>query len=99
MKIDDYEIDPNWYRSLGGNPFSVDFRSGHFHTRCDPNTNFCEIPHYDEHDPHESFPELIKHIWDDELGKKVLIGGGLVIADQLLTGGKLRKSIIKSLFG
>lgn len=77
MRIDDYEMDPNWYRSLGEDPFKVHFRSGHYHTPCDPATALCEIPHYDQHDPHESLPELLKHVWDSDLGKLVLIGAAL----------------------
>jgi len=98
-RIDDYVRDPNWYFSLGQDLTKTHFRNRHYHTTCDPSTGICSLPHYDNHDPHESLSELLKHMWESKLGKKVLVGGGLVIADQLLTGGLLRKSIIKSLLG
>lgn len=95
-RIEDFENDPNWKQSFGEKLGQIHFRNGHDHAVCDPSTGICGI-HYDEHDPHESFTSLFKHMKESDLGKAVLLIGGGLILDQFLTGGKVRNSIIKSL--
>ena len=79
MNIHDYEADPDWKPSLGEKLNKIHFRNGHMHAECDPVTGNCST-HYDENDPHESLPELVKHVWKSDSGKAAIIGGGLAIA-------------------
>ena len=97
--IQDFENDPNWRSSFGEKLGKIQFRNGHQHAVCDPNTGICET-HYDEIDPHESPSSLVKHMWGSNLGKATLIGGAIVITvalDHLFNDGKLRKSVAKHL--
>ena len=75
-RIEDFRNDSNWTPSLGEKLGKVHFRNGHEHAVCDPITGICEI-HYDEIDPHESPESLVKHMWESNLGKGVLIAGGI----------------------
>ena len=79
MRIEDYQNDPNWISSIGEKLDKIHFRNGHLHAECDPTTGNCTI-HYDKHDPSESIPELAKHVWDSNLGKSLIIGGGITAA-------------------
>jgi len=92
--IEDFQNDSNWKPSLGEKLGKIHFRNGHEHAVCDPITGICEI-HYDEIDPHESSESLVKHMWESNLGKGVLITGGIAILDQIFNGGKLQKSLFK----
>ena len=69
----DFEDSPDWKPSFGEDLGKVHFRNGHYHAVCDPATSLCTV-HYDEHDPHESFMSLLKHMWGSTLGKVVLLG-------------------------
>ena len=89
---------PKWKQSNGEKIDSIHFRNGHLHAVCDPRTGLCEI-HYDEIDPMESTLSLVKHMSQSNIGKAVLVTGAGLLLDQLLTGGKVRKSISKSLLG
>lgn len=42
--------------------------------------------YYDEHDPCESITELAKHVWKSDLGKALVIGGGIALGLALLKG-------------
>lgn len=95
-RIEYFQNDPNWKPSIGEKLGKIHFRNGHQHAVYDPNTGLCEI-HYDEHDPYESLTSLFKHMKKSDLGKAVLLIGGGLILDQVLTGGQVRNSIIKSL--
>lgn len=95
-RIEDFQNDPSWTRSLGEKLGMIHFRNGHLHAECDPKTGTCTI-HHDEDDPHESLTSLIKHMADSNLGLAVLVTLGLGIADQALTGGQIRKTLLKSL--
>ena len=93
-RIEDFENDPAWARSLGEKLGKIHFRRGHDHAECDPKTGRCNV-HYDEHDPHESTSSLIKHMAENNTGKIVL--GVIIIGvlDQIFAGGALRKAILK----
>lgn len=82
-RLDDYRNDPNWYSSLGEKLDKIHFRSGHLHTECNPNTGYCST-HYDKHDPYESISSLAKHLWQSDLGKLVVVAGGILLALGLL---------------
>jgi len=93
-RIEDFENDPKWKRSLGEKIGKIHFRNGHQHAVCDPITGICEI-HFDEIDPHESLESLVKHMWESKLGKGTLIVGGLTVLDHIFNDGKIRKSLFK----
>lgn len=95
-KINDFENDSNWKRSVGEKVNKIHFRNGHLHAECDPETGFCTI-HYDEHDPNESLVELIKHLSDGNAGKVILGLTMAAVLDQVLTGGRIRNSLSKNL--
>ena len=95
-RIEDLENDPNWKSSLGEKLGKIHFRNGHYHAVCDPRTGMCDV-HYDPIDPHESLVSLVKHMDQSNLGKFVIYSILGLIADQVLTNGTIRKSIIKSL--
>ncbi len=59
--IEYYENNPSWNPSLGQDITKIHFRNGHHHAVCDSNTNKCS-EHYDKYDPHESVPDLFKHL-------------------------------------
>ncbi len=93
-KIGNFENESSWILSLGEKLGKIHFRKGHLHAECDPKTGFCSI-HEDRHDPHESATSLVKHMADSNSGK-VILGVVLVgILDQILTGGTIRKSLMK----
>lgn len=95
-RITDFQNDPSWTRSIGEKLDKIHFRRGHEHAECDPQTGFCTI-HYDEHDPHESFSSLFNHLLDSDSGKMLI---GITVAgilDQILTGGSIRKSLLKAI--
>ena len=73
----------------------IHYRSGQNHAECDPNTGECST-HYDTFDPHESLTSLFKHMKESDLGKAVLLIAGRLILDQVLTGGQIRNSLLKS---
>lgn len=86
--------DPTWSRSLGEKLDKIHFRKGNLHAECDATTGICKI-HHDKHDPHESISSLLKHMAESNGGKVVL---GVIVAgvlDQVLTGGTIRKSLLK----
>ena len=91
--IKDLQNNPNWIPSIGEKLDKVHFRNGHLHAECDPNTGFCKI-HRDKDDPHESLTSLFKHLLDSKSGKGLLVVGGVVVLDQIFTGGKIRKSLV-----
>jgi len=91
-RIEDFENDPTWEKSIGEKLDKIHFRNGHWHAECDPKTGFCTI-HYDEHDPNESPTSLVKHLADSNSGKAVLGVAVVGILDQIFNGGKLRKSL------
>ena len=95
-RIEDFQNDPAWFPSLGEKTDKTHFRNGHYHAECDPNTRFCEI-HYDKDDPHESIESFFKHMWDNKLGRSVLVIGGGAVLDQIFTGGKVRKFLFQLL--
>ncbi len=83
MKITDYHNDPNWKSSFGEKLNMTHFRNGHLHAECNPVTGNCST-HYDKHDPYESLPELARHLWKSDLGKILVIGGGIALGLALL---------------
>ena len=91
-RIEDYEKDSSWKRSIGEKLDKIHFRKGHYHAECDPKTGFCST-HFDKDDPHESIESLFKHLVDSNGGKVLLGTLGIAVLDQILTGGKLRKSL------
>ena len=91
-RIEDFERDSSWKRSIGEKLDKIHFRNGHYHAECDPKSAFCSI-HYDKDDPHESFTSLVNHLADSNSGKVLLAVAGVAILDQILTGGQIRKSI------
>ena len=95
-RIEDFENDPSWIRSVGEKVGKIHFRKENYHAECDPKTGFCSI-HHDKHDPHKSITSLVNHLGDSNSGKIIL---GIVIVgilDQIFTGGAIRKSLLKSL--
>lgn len=68
-----YANNPNWYHSLGEKLDKHHYRNGNWHAECDKHTGNCS-EHYDRYDPHKSGPDLIRHMWDSNLGKAVIIG-------------------------
>lgn len=95
-RIEDFQNDPSWIRSVGEKLNKIHFRNGHWHAECDPKTGMCNI-HYDKDDPYESLTSLIKHMSASNLGLSILAIVGLGIADQALTGGQIRKTLLQSL--
>ena len=93
-RIDDFENNPSWIRSIGEKLDQIHFRKGHWHAECDHNTGLCST-HYDEHDPYESPSSLVKHLAEGDTGKLVLGIALAGILDQIFTGGQLRKLILK----
>ena len=94
-RIVNFQNDPSWQQSLGERFWDYNFRNGHYHAVCNSTTGYCST-HYDEHDPHESLQSLASHL----LGNKwvqLMLAVGLI--DQVANGGKLRKSLTRSLFG
>lgn len=87
LGIDYYRNDPNWHHSFGEKIGFQHFRNGHYHAECDPMMGNCSV-HYDEIDPHESLDSLIKHMWQSDLGKIVLVGVGALLLEKLLAGSK-----------
>ena len=85
MKIEDYQNNLNWKPSVGEKLDKVHFRNGHLHAECNSETGNCAT-HYDEHDPYESITELAKHVWKSDLGKALVIGGGIALGLALLKG-------------
>ncbi len=77
MRIEDYQNNLNWKPSVGEKLDKVHFRNGHLHAECDSKTGNCAT-HYDEHDPYESVTEFAKHVWKSDLGKALIIGGGVL---------------------
>ena len=95
-RIEDFQNNPDWSPSIGEKLGMTHYRSGHYHVECDPYTGTCST-HYDEIDPNESLTSLFNHLKQSDLGKVVLaVGVGLVL-DQVLTGGQVRNSLLKSL--
>jgi len=95
-RIEDFENDPSWIRSVGEKVGKIHFRKENYHAECDPKTGFCSI-HHDKHDPHKSITSLVNHLGDSNSGKIIL---GIVVVgilDQIFTGGAIRKSLLKSL--
>jgi len=98
-RITDFQNDPNWYPSVGEKFGMAHYRNGNFHAECDPQTGNCST-HYDEHDPNESLTSLFQHLKQSDLGKVVLVVGAVgigLVLDQVLTGGQVRNSLLKSL--
>jgi len=95
-RIEDFENDPSWIRSVGEKIGKIHFRKGHYHAECDLKTGFCSI-HHDKHDPHESITSLVNHLGDSNSGKIILAVVVVGILDQIFTGGAIRKSLLKSL--
>ena len=79
MNIDYYQNNLNWTPSLGEKLDKAHFRNGHLHAECDSVTGNCAT-HYDEHDPYESLTELARHLWKSDLGKVLVVGGGILLA-------------------
>ena len=79
MRIEDYQNNLNWTPSYGEKLGKVHFRDGHLHAECDPVTGDCST-HYDEHDPYESLTEFARHLWRSDLGKVLVVGGGVLLA-------------------
>ena len=90
--IEDFQRDPAWRPSFGEKLSMTHFRNGHWHAECNSATGICKI-HYDKDDPHESTESLLKHVVDSNSGKMLLTIGLAAILDQVLTGGKIRKSL------
>ena len=78
MRIEDFQNNPNWTPSLGEKLNKTHFRNSHLHAECDPITGDCHT-HYDKHDPYESLPELARHLWKSDLGKVLVVGGGILL--------------------
>jgi len=79
MYIENYQNNLNWTPSFGEKLDKVHFRNGHLHAECDPVTGNCAT-HYDEHNPYESLTELARHLWKSDLGKVLVVGGGILLA-------------------
>lgn len=94
VTIKQLEKNPEWTRSLGEKLGKIHFRKKNFHAECDPITGICKI-HRDRTDPHESMSSLLKHMAESNGGKVVFGVVAAGILDQVLTGGKIRKSILK----
>ena len=97
-RIEDFVNDPKWKQSFGEKLGKIHYRNKNWHAEFEPSTGYGDI-HYDEIDPTELVASLLKHMYQSKTGKEVLIAGAGLLLDQILTGGKVRKSIIKSLFG
>lgn len=95
-RIENFQNDPSWVRSVGEKLDKIHFRNGHWHAECDPKTGICNI-HYDKDDPYESLTSLIKHMSASNLGLTVLLIIVIGMLDQVFTGGQIRKSVLKSL--
>ncbi|MBI5697248.1 MAG: hypothetical protein HZC29_01840 [Thaumarchaeota archaeon] len=95
-RIEDFQNDPSWVRSVGEKLNKIHFRNGHWHAECDSKTGICNI-HYDKDDPYESITSLIKHMSASNLGLTVLLIVVAGVLDQVFTGGQVRKSVLKSL--
>lgn len=72
-----YRNNPDWRPSLGEAIDKAHYRNRHYHAVCDPATGAC-TEHYDKHDPHESIPSLVRHMWDSDLGRFVLVALGII---------------------
>lgn len=86
-RIENFERDPSWKRSIGEKLDKIHFRNGHYHAECDPNTGYCNV-HYDKDDPHESLKSLLNHLADSNSGKVLLVVVGIGILDQIFKVGK-----------
>ena len=91
-RIEDFERDPSWKRSIGEKLDKIHFRKEHYHAECDPKTGYCKV-HYDKDDPHKSFTSLVNHLADSNSGKVLFAIVSVAILDQIFTGGQIRKSI------
>lgn len=96
-RIEDFENNPAWKRSLGEKLGMVHFRNGHYHAECDPKTGFCTV-HYDKDDPHESPISLVKHMTQSPLGALVLGTAAFLLGDEILNEGKARKYLKRQFF-
>src|SRR5438093_315583 len=96
FRIEDFENDRSWTHSLGEKLGMIHFRNGHSHAECDPKTGRCSI-HYDKDDPYKSITSLVKHMSGSQLGLTVLVIVGVGVLDQVLTGGQIRKTLLRSL--
>jgi len=65
----------------------IHHRSGNCHAECDPSTGYCST-HYDEYDPNDSVSSLLKHMWQSDLGKMVIVGAGTLLLSKLLEDSK-----------
>jgi len=83
FRIEDLQTNPNWKISFGDKLNMIHFRRRHEHAECDPNTGICTT-HFDEHDPYQSVPSLLKHLWNSKTGKIVLIGASILALSKLL---------------
>lgn len=91
-RIEDFENDPSWKKSIGEKLNKIHYRKDHWHAECDPETRFCSM-HYDKDDPHKSINSLAKHLADSNSGKVVIGVAVIALLDQVFNDGKLRKSI------
>jgi len=71
----------NWVTS-GEDLNSQHLRNGHEHAKFDSITGQLTDIHYDEIDPHNSLLDMGRHMWQSDLGKAVLIAGGLYLANK-----------------
>jgi len=71
-----------WQPSFGEDLNAIHLRNGHEHAKFDSTTGELLDIHFDKHDPHESIPELVNHVWDSDLGRAALIIGGLYLLDK-----------------
>ena len=97
-RIENFQNNPDWKPSFGEKLGKTHFRNGHYHVVCDSKTGVCNV-HYDKHDPYESLTELFKHMKASDLGLAVLLLATGLILDQVLTGGQVRNTILKSTIG
>lgn len=95
-RIEDFQNNPSWIRSIGEKLDKIHFRNGHWHAECDPKSGICNI-HYDKDDPYKSITSLVKHMSASNLGLTVLLIVGAGVLDQVFTGGQIRKSVLKSI--
>ena len=73
--MNDYEYYRNvlgWTESLGEDISRLHLRNGHEHAKFDPQTKQLVDSHYDKIDPNNSLSDLVKHMWQSDLGKMVL---------------------------
>ena len=77
-----------WKQSLGEDFSTIHLRNGHEHAKFDPKTKQLVNRHYDEIDPNKSLTDLVKHMWQSDVGKAALGIGTLIVVGVGITVSK-----------